>query len=74
MVVTVLSAWFVASQKAHRRNWGFWLFLASNTLWIVWGWHDEAYALITLQVILAITNIRGVAKNDPEQESRRNHC
>jgi hypothetical protein len=67
MVVTVLSAWFVGSQKRRRRNWGFWLFLASNLLWIVWGWHDHAYALITLQVILAITNIRGVAKNDPKE-------
>ena len=66
MVVTVLSAWFVASQNKRRRNWGFWLFLTSNLLWVIWGWHDHAYALITLQVILALMNIRGVAKNDPE--------
>lgn len=65
MLVTVLSAWFVASHTKRRRNWGFWLFLTSNALWIAWGWHDHAYALITLQVILALTNIRGVAKNDP---------
>lgn len=66
MVVTVLSAWFVASQRKHRRNWGFWLFLASNLLWIIWGWHDHAYALVTLQVLLALMNFRGVAKNDPK--------
>lgn len=66
MAVTVLSAWFVGSQRKHRRNWGFWLFLTSNVLWIVWGWHDHAYALIALQFALAIINIRGVKKNDPK--------
>jgi hypothetical protein len=64
MIVTVLSAWFVGSQKKHRRKWGFWLFLASNVLWVIWGWHDHAYALILLQVALAIINIRGAAKNE----------
>jgi hypothetical protein len=38
---------------------------ASNVLWIVWGWHDRAYALVVLQVGLALLNIRGVSKNDP---------
>ncbi len=64
MAVTVLSAWFVGSQQKDRRNWGFWLFLTSNALWIVWGWHDHAYALIVLQVALAIINVRGVKKNE----------
>ncbi len=63
MLVTVVAAWLVASQKKFKRNWGFWLFLASNVLWIVWGWHDSAYALIVLQVALAILNIRGAMKN-----------
>ena len=63
MVVTVVAAWFVASQRKFKRNWGFWLFLLSNVLWIVWGWHDEAYALIALQVCLAFLNIRGAKKN-----------
>lgn len=69
MAVTVLSAWFVASKSEARRNWGFWLFLTSNALWIAWGWHDHAYALIVLQVVLAFTNIRGVLKNDPDKET-----
>ena len=64
MVVTLLSAWLVASQNKDRRQWGFWLFLLSNVLWIVWGWSAQAYALITLQIGLAILNIRGVAKNE----------
>ena len=65
MLVTVVAAWMVASQRKFKRNWGFWLFLLSNVLWIVWGWHDKAYALIALQVCLAALNIRGVKKNDP---------
>ena len=63
MVVTVMAAWLVASQRKLKRNWGFWLFLLSNVLWIAWGLHDHAYALIVLQVCLALTNIRGAAKN-----------
>lgn len=66
MLVTVISAWLVGSRTARKRNWGFWLFLASNVLWIVWGWHDGAFALIALQVALAVLNLRGAAKNqDP---------
>ncbi len=66
MLVTVISAWLVGSRTARKRNWGFWLFLASNVLWIVWGWHDGAFALIALQVALAFLNLRGAAKNqDP---------
>jgi hypothetical protein len=63
MVVTVAAAWLVASQRKLKRNWGFWLFLLSNLLWIAWGLYDRAYALIVLQVCLALTNIRGAAKN-----------
>ena len=64
MIVTVLAAWFVASQKKHRRNWGFWLFIASNVLWVVWGWSAHAWALIVLQFALFLLNSRGAAKNE----------
>jgi hypothetical protein len=67
MLVTVIAAWLVASQKKFKRNWGFWLFLLSNVLWITWGLHDKAYALIALQVFLAALNIRGAMKNQPNQ-------
>jgi hypothetical protein len=66
MVVTVTAAWLVAAQSRRKRTVGFWVFLASNVLWTVWGWHAGAYALIVLQVALAVMNIRGVYKNDPE--------
>ena len=63
MVVTVAAAWFVGSERKFKRNYGFWLFLASNVLWAAWGWHDGAWALIVLQVCLAILNIRGATKS-----------
>lgn len=63
MIVTVAAAWFVASTGRRRRSIGFWLFLLSNALWIVWGMHAGARALIALQVCLAAMNIRGELKN-----------
>lgn len=65
MVVTVLAAWLIASQNKRKRVAGFWLFLVSNVLWVLWGWHVRAYALIALQIALAILNVRGVSKNAP---------
>ena len=66
MAVTVAAAWLVAARSTRKRTVGFWVFLASNALWSVWGWHQHAYALIVLQIFLAAMNIRGVFKNDPE--------
>lgn len=67
MVVTLLAAWLVASLQRRKRTWGFGLFVASNVLWVVWGWHDGAYALVALQFGLFVLNLRGVRKNDPER-------
>ena len=69
MVITVLAAWLVASQRKFKRNWGFWIFLLSNVLWIAWGLHDSAYALIFLQVCLAFLNIRGTIKSRTAETS-----
>ena len=68
MVVTVAAAWFVASRSRARRLFGFWLFLVSNVLWIAWGIHAHAYALVVLQVCLAATNIRGERRNAQEAQ------
>ena len=65
MVVTIAAAWLVASRSSRKRTAGFWFFLLSNILWAAWGWERSAYALIVLQVFLAVTNARGVYKNDP---------
>jgi hypothetical protein len=65
MIVTVVAAWLVASTRKRRRAIGFWCFLASNVLWIAWGWHTSAWALVVLQLALAALNIRGARKNEP---------
>lgn len=64
MAASLAAAWLVASRSAARRTAGFWVFLASNVLWVVWGLHDDAWALIALQLGLAVLNVRGVLKND----------
>jgi len=64
MLVTIGAAWLIGSQSKRRRKVGFWCFLASNVLWITWGWYDHAYALIVLQIALALLNIRGAYKNE----------
>jgi hypothetical protein len=64
MAVTLFAAWLVASRSARRRAHGFWWFIASNILWIIWGWHAHAWALIALQVGLFALNLRGAAKNE----------
>jgi len=64
MVVTVVAAWLVASRSARKRVFGFWFFLAGNLLWVAWGFHDSAWALVGLQFFLAALNIRGVYKNE----------
>jgi hypothetical protein len=68
MLVTVVAAWLVGSTSKRRRSIAFWTFLASNVLWIAWGWADHAHALIVLQVCLAAMNIRGARKNDPDSK------
>lgn len=63
MAVTVAAGWLTGSESERRRKWGFWTFLLSNILWVAWGWPARAWALIALQVFLAVTNIRGARKN-----------
>ncbi len=70
MAITLLSAWLVASQSKRKRSVGFWLFLVSNILWMVWGWHDGAIALIALQVGLFAMNLRGAMKNEPDASTK----
>jgi hypothetical protein len=62
MVVTVVASWWVASTHRRKRVIGFWTFLLSNALWIAWGLHARANALVVLQLFLAILNVRGFWK------------
>jgi len=64
MAASLMAAWLVGSRVAHRRFMGFLVFLASNVLWVVWGWQDDAWALIVLNCCLAATNVRGIFKNE----------
>jgi hypothetical protein len=64
MAVTLYAAYLIGSKREDRRVWGFSMFVLSNVLWIVWGWHDEAWALIALQVGLFAMNVRGILKNE----------
>jgi len=64
MVVTLVAAWLVASQRKSRREAGFWIFILSNLMWMAWAWHVRAWALIALQVGLFVLNVRGAFKND----------
>lgn len=67
--LSLLAAWLVASTQKRKRYVGFWVFLASNVVWIAWGWPDGAWALVSLQVCLAALNIRGMFKADPDKNS-----
>lgn len=67
MLASIAAAWLVGSTHAARRMAGFWVFLASNVMWVAWGLHDSAWAVILLQVALAALNIRGLKKNEHAQ-------
>ena len=62
--VTLYAAYLVGSKRDDRRVLGFVMFVLSNVLWIAWGWHDGAWALITLQVGLFAMNLRGILENE----------
>jgi hypothetical protein len=64
MAASLVAAWLVGSRASGRRLLGFWFFLASNVLWVLWGWRDDAWALIVLNCCLAATNVRGIFKNE----------
>jgi hypothetical protein len=66
MVASVTAAWLVGSRREGRRHAGFWVFLVGNALWFAWGWHDGAWALVAMQLALAVMNVRGVRRTDDE--------
>lgn len=64
MLVTVAASWLVSSTRTSKRGVAFWMFLASNLLWSIRGVHTGSYALVVLQLCLAVTNFRGAGRND----------
>jgi len=71
MAVTICAAWLVASTDKSRRNAGFWVFLVSNVLWVIWALHIDAPALIVMQVLLAAMNTRGAIKTHRDEAASR---
>jgi hypothetical protein len=69
MLVTLCAAFLVGARHARRRVFGFYTFILSNVLWIVWGVHDEAWALIALQAGLCAMNVRGILRNEKTSEA-----
>ncbi|MFJ3367118.1 hypothetical protein [Pseudomonas sp. NPDC086251] len=63
MLVTVMAAWLIGSRQPSSRVSGFICFMVSNILWVIWGYHTHAYALIVLQFCLCAVNLRGFKKN-----------
>lgn len=61
---SLAAAYLVGSNAKPRRNFGFWVFLLSNLLWIAWGWHTRAWALIAPQLGLAALNVGGLRKTE----------
>ena len=68
MVVNILAVWLLTSQSKGKRHAGFLLSLLSNLLWVVWGWHAEAFAVLGLQVALATLNVLGVRKTESKTQ------
>ena len=70
MVATLVAAWLVGSSSKTKRNAGFWCFIVSNALWMAWGWHDQAYALIALQIGLLGLNLRAARKTESDAQAQ----
>jgi hypothetical protein len=69
MAVTLVAAFLVGARHARRRTFGFYTFILSNALWIAWGLHDDAWALIALQAGLFAMNVRAIVRNHKEAEA-----
>lgn len=64
MAISLAAAYLLASQKPEKRIIAFWLLISGNAMWIAWGWGEDAWALIALNVGLMVLNVRGIFKNE----------
>ena len=69
MAISLAAAYLLASQKPEKRMVAFGLLIVGNVMWIAWGWGEEAWALIALNVGLMALNVRGIFKNEHPAES-----
>jgi hypothetical protein len=58
--------WISETSKAND---GICMLRVSNVLWVIWGEHADAYALIILQFCLFVMNLRGFKKNFKVQKN-----
>jgi hypothetical protein len=59
---------FSATASTHIAFWGF---IFSNALWVVWGWHTNAFGLVVLECILLGMNACGFRKNQRASQALR---
>ncbi|QYF93403.1 hypothetical protein KY495_22480 [Massilia sp. PAMC28688] len=64
MAISLAAAYYLGSKKAGKRVVAFWLLILGNVMWIAWGWGEQAWALIALNVGLMALNVRGIRKNE----------
>ncbi len=64
MAISLVAAYLLGSIHATKRIVAFVMLIIGNLMWIGWGWGDEAWALIALNVGLLALNVRGIFKNE----------
>ena len=69
MLITLAAAWWMGSTKPLKRIVAFCMLIVGNLMWIGWGWGDEAWALIALNVGLLALNVRAILNNEEEVKS-----
>lgn len=69
MAISLAAAYLLASQKPEKRIIAFWLLIVGNVMWIAWGWGEDAWALIALNLGLMVLNVRGIFKNEHGAEA-----
>jgi len=67
LVLSIVGAYYVASDNARHRLVGFWLFLLSNFAWAFWGIGAMAWAVVISQVLFMFTSCRGIIINNNKQ-------
>ena len=66
MAISLASAYWMGSTKAKKRIVAFIMLIVGNLMWIAWGWGEQAWALIALNVGLMALNVRAIFKNEEE--------
>ena len=69
MAVSLAAAYWMGSTKAKKRIVAFLMLIVGNLMWIGWGWGEQAWALIALNVGLMALNVRAIFKNEEEVEN-----